>query len=286
MLIFGIILALIALVSWGIGDFLIQKTSRDFGVWQSMFCITAFGAIVLFPFAYSQIGIILHSSKLLHLCLLGALSLTASLLLFEALKIGKMTVVEPIASFELPLTVFLGVVLLHEQVTTVEMFLIMAVFGGILLVGYTGGVQAKHLLEKGTLIALLAAALMAGVNFTTGLVSQDVGPITTIWFVHTFVALVCAGYFFSTRSWGSVRQHIHAHPYESIGVAMFDNIAWVTYAAAVMFIPISLAITISESYIILAIILGVIINKERLLAHQWIGVAMALVSVITLAAIH
>lgn len=80
----------------------------------------------------------------------------------------------------------------------------------------------------------------------------------------------------------NVLSHIKQHPYESTGVALLDNAAWVLYATATTLIPISLAITISESYIILAVILGVTINKEELSRHQWIGIVLSLVAVITL----
>ncbi|MES2930499.1 MAG: DMT family transporter [Patescibacteria group bacterium] len=280
--ILGIILALTALICWGIGDFLIQRTSRDYGIWTSTFCITVLGAIVLFPFAQQDFPVLFQTKNALFLLGVAVVTCIGGLLVFESLKQGKIAAVEPVLSFELPLTVLLGVVVLGEELLPLQMILIIFVFGGILLLGYTGRLQSKHFLEKGILIALLATIMMACVNFTTGLASRAVGPIATIWFVHSFVGIVCIIRLFVTRSWRHLVKDISLHPIESFFVAVLDNGAWLAYAAAVIIIPISLTVAITESYIILAILLGVIINKERLLRHQWVGVIVTLAAILVL----
>jgi drug/metabolite transporter (DMT)-like permease len=46
----GIGMAFIAMLCWGVGDFLIQKSTRKLGNVETLFLITFFGAIVLFTF--------------------------------------------------------------------------------------------------------------------------------------------------------------------------------------------------------------------------------------------
>jgi drug/metabolite transporter (DMT)-like permease len=79
--------------------------------------------------------------------------------------------------------------------------------------------------------------------------------------------------------------HIKKHPRESFALAVLDNGAWVLYSLSMTLIPISLSTTISGAYIILTILLGVTINKEKLLGHQWAGVIVAVISVLTLSII-
>lgn len=76
-----------------------------------------------------------------------------------------------------------------------------------------------------------------------------------------------------------------ANPGPIIGQSILDNTAWVAFAFATIFIPISIATTISESYIALAVFLGIFINREKLRPHQMIGVVLALVGVIALSAL-
>lgn len=241
---------------------------------------------MLFPFVFKDLPIIFSAEQGWLLLLLGIISLVVALMQFQALKIGKISAIEPILSFELPITVLLGVLILHENLSGIQVMLIALVFMGILLIGYAGkNFHPRHLFEKGALLALTATGFMAIVNFLTGLSSLRVGPVVTIWFVHTFLALACIIYFFATKSWRTFAHHIRQHPIESFWVAVCDNTAWLAYATAATIIPISLVITISENYIILAILLGVIINREKLLKHQWVGVGISLIAVIILSSI-
>jgi uncharacterized membrane protein len=47
--------------------------------------------------------------------------------------------------------------------------------------------------------------------------------------------------------------------------------------------PISISVAISESYIIIAVLLGYFVNKEKLRKHQIIGLTLAIVSAVYLA---
>ena len=49
--------------------------------------------------------------------------------------------------------------------------------------------------------------------------------------------------------------------------SFIDNLAWVAFAYATLYVPIAIATGISESYIALAAALGIIINKEKLKKH-------------------
>jgi uncharacterized membrane protein len=61
-----------------------------------------------------------------------------------------------------------------------------------------------------------------------------------------------------------------------------DNLAWIAFAFAVTFIPIAVVTGISESYIALAAILGIVINNEKLVKHQYVGLFLVLISAILL----
>ncbi len=62
-----------------------------------------------------------------------------------------------------------------------------------------------------------------------------------------------------------------------------DNLAWIMYAYSMVLIPIAIATGITESYIALTAMLGIVINKEKLRPHQWVGLALCIVSAIALA---
>jgi len=58
------------------------------------------------------------------------------------------------------------------------------------------------------------------------------------------------------------------------------------FAASMSLIPIAIAVSISESYVALAAILGILVNKERLMKHQKIGLVISIASVILLSALY
>jgi drug/metabolite transporter (DMT)-like permease len=61
-----------------------------------------------------------------------------------------------------------------------------------------------------------------------------------------------------------------------------DNLAWVCYSYATLFVPIAIATGISESYIALAAALGLVVNREQLNRHQLVGIVVVLVAVVAL----
>ncbi len=51
----GIGLAFVAMLCWGFGDFLIQRSARKLGDWETLFVITFFGVIVLLSIKISEV---------------------------------------------------------------------------------------------------------------------------------------------------------------------------------------------------------------------------------------
>ena len=68
-------------------------------------------------------------------------------------------------------------------------------------------------------------------------------------------------------------------------MAISDNAAWIAYIFSMSLVSIAVATALSESYIIITVLLGLFINKERLQTHQKIGLVVALTAAIVLAAI-
>lgn len=281
---FGIILALTSLVSWGFGDFFIQKTTRLIGSWKTLFFIGVLGCVVLFPFVKDDL-FFLQSSTILFLLLLSVIVIFAALFDFEALRQGKIAIVEPILGLELPLTVGLSVFLANESLSWLQSFLIVIVFIGIVLAITTHHTHLhyhKRMFEKGVILAGIGAICMALTNFLIGFSSQRISPLMTIWFTHTMITLVCAVYLIYKHEFKNLLFDIKKNPKTIIGQSILDNVAWISYAKATTYVPIAIATTISESYIALAVVLGLFFNREKLKHHQMIGVTLAIIGVLTL----
>ncbi|MEO8637401.1 MAG: EamA family transporter [Candidatus Taylorbacteria bacterium] len=282
----GIVFALTALVCWGFGDFFIQKTVRTLSSSKALFFIGIIGTIALFPFVVNEISA-LDGSSLIFLTLIGVVVVFGAIFNFEGLRLGKMAIVEPLLGIELPITVGLAMTLGREQLSLVQILLIAIVFIGIILaitIHHTHLAYHKRIFEKGVIFAGIAAIALGLTTFLVGISSRGISPIMTIWFTHTLAAFVCALYLLYRGEFKTIFKDFKAHPRLILGQSILDNGAWVAYAFSTTFIPISIAMAVSESYIVLAVLLGIFVNREKLRHHQIIGVILAIGGIIALSA--
>jgi len=113
--------------------------------------------------------------------------------------------------------------------------------------------------------------------------AREISPLMINWFTSVFLALVTlvglVGKSQTSQLFGDWRKAKKL----IISVGIIDNLAWVFYAYATLYIPIAIAVGISESYIVLASGLGLMLNREKLRPHQFLGLILAVVAVILLA---
>jgi len=63
----------------------------------------------------------------------------------------------------------------------------------------------------------------------------------------------------------------------------FDTAAWFFYAIALSSYSIGIITAITESYPVIALVLAVLINKEKITPHQYAGAILAILASILLA---
>lgn len=285
----GIILSFVALFAWGFSDFFIQKTVRQIGIWKSLFFIGILGSGCLFLFIQKELlTVISQPTNLYLLILLAIVSIIFVLFYLLALKKGKIAVVDPLEGLELPLTVGLSVVLAGEHLSLLQVVLVALTFLGII---FAIAKEKKHLdvrrwvVEKGAILAGIGAIGMALTNFLTGISSQQTSPLITIWFTHTLFVIVAGVYLLFSGEFKVLIEDIKRNSSIIFFQSVLDNIGWIAFAFAMTYVSISIATTISESYIALGVLLGVFINKEKLKRHQFFGIILVIVSILVLSLI-
>lgn len=285
--IIGITFALLALFSWGLGDFLIQKSTRAFGGWLALFYITAFGSIILLPFVITDLTLLIASGNGLFVLLAASIIiLFAALLEFRAFRIGKLSTIEPILALEVPVTVGLATYVIREHLGLMQTSLVFVLMLGIVLVSIKSFRKFKSIsLEAGVWYAALATIAMGFVNFLFGVGARETSPFLINWFTSFFIAIVSLIYLASTKKLGLIVSNWRQNKALIFSVSFIDNLAWVAYSYSTTYISIAIATSVSEAYIALAAILGVVINKETLRMHQVFGIVLAVISVVALSAI-
>lgn len=283
----GISFAFLALVAWGVGDFLIQKSTRRFGNWQALFFITALGTIVLFPFIVKDLPALWASSKeLILLTATSAIIFLAALFDFQALKVGKISVVEPVFALEVPITALLAGFVLHEHLTFSQIILVIFVIVGIFLVSTRQLKFYKEMSwENGVKFALLATVGMGLTNFLVGISSRITDPLMINWFFSLFIFVACLIFLTVSGQGKRTLENWYNEKRLILSVGIIDNIAWIAYAYSTLYLPLAIAVSISESYIALAALLGIFLNNEKLKKHQYLGLIITVISVVLLARI-
>lgn len=281
----GILLAFVSLFGWAFGDFLIQKSTRVFGITKTLFTIGLISTPTVLPFIYKDI-LQLTIWQHLQLTLLSLLVLAYASSLFKAFKVGKLSVVESVIALELPIAVSMAFLFLGEKLGGLQIFLFIIICLGVLLASVKDVKHLhyhKHFVEPGVWLAIIATFLAAGTNIFISSSAQTISPLVTLWYQHAFLVFVLGIYMTYKFAWKEYFLDIKTHPHLIFGQGIFDNIAWLAFVFAVVYTPTSLVLTISEGYIILAGLLGHFLNKEKLKNHQILGALIAIPAVILLA---
>lgn len=282
----GVLFALGALIFWGLGDFLIQRSTRKIGNWETLFIITLFGTVILIPFIYKDLLILFsfQDKSFLILLAVSIILLVASLFDFEALKKGKLVVIEPLLALEVPIASIFAFLIIEETIELIQVIIITFLIIGIILVSIKSHhIKRKKWIEKGVLLAVIGAIFMGASNFFVGFASRITSPLLTNWFISFSIAAVCCFYLIYKKRLKKTINLFKKHKSLITSVSISDNIAWICFAFATVFAPIAIVTAFSESYIILAVLLGRVINKEHLMKHQKIGLFLAISSAIILA---
>jgi drug/metabolite transporter (DMT)-like permease len=138
-------------------------------------------------------------------------------------------------------------------------------------------------LERGVWYAIFATIGMGTANFLFGLGARATSPLVINWFSNTFIAIVALGYLAATTQLGAIVLNFKEKKRLILNVSFFDNLAWISFSYAMLYIPIAVATGISEGYIAFAAGLGLTFNHEHLRPHQKVGFVLAIAAVIVLA---
>ena len=146
-------------------------------------------------------------------------------------------------------------------------------------------ISRSMLIEKGVFVALVGAITMGTAQFFMGWSARIVDPIAINFITDVFMMSGTAIYLIFKGRMTKTFTDFRSHARMILPMSVFDKMAWVAYAFSMTLAPISIATALAESYIIAAVLLGVFVNKEKLLAHQKVGMAIAILSAIILACI-
>ncbi len=279
----GVLFAFAAMICWGVGDFLIQRTVRKIGVTEGIAIIGIIGSIGLLPFVWNDLAIVFQPENATLLLGLGFVSFIAAMLCFYAYKVGKLSVIEFVLVIELPITVILATLFFNELLSMEQLIVVGIAFAGIVLISVDSlSLRKSNLLEKGVLVAGMAALFTGVTSFLTASAARNISPILSIWGPWVVYTIISLFWVWHTGKLHAFFTNIRKYRKLVLATGIIDTAAWVFFAIATstQFLAISMAIT--ESYPAVALLLGVHFNHEQIKGHQLIGGALALAASVVL----
>lgn len=268
--------ALAAMIFWGFGDFFIQKTTRKIGDVEALAYIGMFGSIALSPLIIRDFHLLFSLPNLLLLFFLGVITFIGALFNFEALKEGKLSIIDVILELELPVAIILSIVFLKEALSIIQIIIILFIFLAIVLMATKSFSHWKTRLEKGVIYAIIGAIGMGVIDFLTGISSQKISPLMAIWLPWIIVSLLCIIFILRREGINRFVKNGIKFKYIILAMSIFDTLAWLFYAFALSKNEISLITAITESYPAIALFLAVWLNKEKIRWYQYLGAIIAL----------
>jgi len=163
------------------------------------------------------------------------------------------------------------------------MLLVLVIVGIFLVSTHSWRGFKKINLEKGVWLAVAATIGMGTANFLVGVGGRATSPLLVNWFLSLFAALISLVYLFLVGRAQEIILNFKSNKSIILVLMILDNVAWVAFAYSMYLIPIAIASGISEGYTALTAGLGILINKEKLQRHQFIGLFLTLAAVIILA---
>ncbi len=278
------IAAFLAMVFHALGDFFIQRSVRKVGNVESLAIISAFGFLAVTPFVLSDWQLAFQPQNFVVIFVLSVVTFVAAVLNFEALRAGKLSVIEALMQFELPATVLLGFFLFGEALSPIQVALIGVVFAGLFFVSLESLSFASifNRLEKGALVALASAMGLALVNFLTAFTSKRVSPVHAIWLPWLLITIYCVACLWREGKLQNFYRNSFLHKKTVFAMALFDSAAWLLFAIAVAGYKLSIIGAITQSYPVVAIALGFAVNKDKIALHQLVFGAVTVAATIAL----
>ena len=273
-----------SILLWGFGDFLIQRSVRKVGDVETLAFIGLIASVMLFPFVVNDLPQLFLPENFFVLLLIGLITFVVGLLSFEAFKKGKLSVVEVILEFELPVTIIVCFFLMAESPSLIQYLLIVPVFIGIILVAFKPYEKFHHLhfFEKGALIAVVAALLLGLTNSFTAFSSRSISPILVVWFARVVIFVVALAYILAKKK--SHKSLLDGRKFWLVLIlaGVIDTVAWVCYAFAMRGANAGVITAITEIYPVIGLVLGIYVNKEKISRHQILGGIIAVCACVLL----
>lgn len=279
---YGIFFGTIAMVSWGASDFFVTKSARGCDPFNAFLWSQIFALGLMFLIFYKFFKLPDFSIAIIDLLLVsGIFTVLANLSFYKSLRLGKVSIVMPVASCWAVITVFLSLIFLKQSLTSLRAIGVTLAITGAILVSFKWKDLLRLKNHAGGVKYAIIAALAYGADFVIiDLVANEIGWFLPIFFIGFITACYLLAYA------GVAGKDISFPKNVSIFillVGILDTVAYLSYSSSVTLEYGAVVAPIAAASPAVSIFLARIFFKEKLEINQEIGMVSVLAGLILLA---
>ena len=278
----SIAFGLFAALCWGTSDFAAKISSERIGALRTALFLQYVGGLILVLVVAQDIPLVWQFPTATYLTLgLGAINAAAAYSLFKGFEVGQLSIIAPIASSYPALTTVLAVMLLNEKMSETRFAAILAILVGIVLVSVQRRdpkTLDRKRLAVGVGYAIVAFLALGFTFFALKFVVGELGAFLPVLLVRLMSAIILTGVVVLTpkaRPRGSFPRYFVL----IVVIGIVDTLGNITYNLGILGGAVSVVSTISGLFSAVTVLLAFIVLKERLVAHQTVGLLAILVGV-------
>lgn len=262
-----VLLSLITALAWTAFNYWIIPITKSTDPFVATMVLLVANALLTIPIALALDGLP-GSGDLQPLgcaVLAGVLEALGFVLFFRALQIGDLAVVAPIVGLSGGVAAA-GVIAFGEDIgVLIGIGIAVALVGGCLAAS-----QGKRRTAAGALPAA-GTALCLGGMFALYAGAEDLGPVSAV-AIGRLSALVLLGAVVAWRHLPLPSRETNAR---LLALGALDSGAFVAYVYAAARGPVSVAAVVVTQFSTLSAVVGIVLLRERLSPHQYVGIALA-----------
>ena len=277
------ILGLLGSIGFGTSDFLVRLLSKKNNPIALLFWSQLLGGIFLLPFILFEKTPITFTKVVLPALFLGFFDLIASTLLYTALSKGKASVITPILSSFVAVSVIFSFLVFKESLNLTQLIVTIFIFIGVLLLSFefTRRQKTSPKLLSGVPEAILATIIIGIYIPTWGKLVQNDNWLATITIVRLTIPIII----FVVHSLRSKMVSIPAYikPSHLLIISAVNTLAQIGSSIAFNTAPkVAVISIILATSPLITISLASLFLSEKLNRYQKIGVALTSIGTIYL----
>jgi len=270
----GIILALIAMLGFGISNFLAKKALKAFDLLALVFFRGILLAIIIAPFSLF-LGAAFDAYFILLAAIISLIGFFPIFFLYKALRTGKLGIVMPIANSSIIYTVLLSAVFFRESLSVLQYAALALVIAGIITISLK---RHKGTLSRGVVPAFITSILWGLTFFLWKIPVSVLGPLLTSFIIEFGIAIWALLAMKGELPKSPGREKLNL----VIMIGIVGAIGSVSYSMSLNLLQASLAVPIVFSNVFVSTILARVFDREKLRPHQYISSAAIMAGIILL----